>query len=77
MNTTLQECKDQIAKNSGYENWEHLLSKRNYRLEEVDRHINEVVKLCNKSLIEENEKLRKENEEFKAEIKVLREFDER
>lgn len=42
---SLQECKDQVAKDHGFESWWHVLSKRLYRLEEVDVLITEAAEL--------------------------------
>jgi len=44
-NKTLQQCKNQIAIDNGYANFEHLLSKRGYRLDEVAALVDEMAEL--------------------------------
>lgn len=47
---SLEECKNEVAKEHGFESWFHVLSKRLYRLEEVDSLINEAAELYARSV---------------------------
>lgn len=46
---TIEVIKEEVAREYGFESWFHVLSKRLFRLEDVDKLINEV---CNRRAIE-------------------------